>query len=385
MRILLSCLQSPHRHPIPAYKFWEDYFKKGIEEAGHEWIEVKDVDWAEGLVYSDTKRLQEWRNFTWETTIKYIKKQQEIKAIDLFLSYLFPQQINSDAIKHIQSLGIPCVNFFCDNVREFTQIPNEFCCFDLHWVPEFKALKMYQQANLKYLYAPMPVWIPYHQRSYKHSENYGVSFIGSRDVQREALLAQVLSFVPVEIRGSGWDNTPSSSSISSVPQHQSFWQTGLNQWKFISHQGTLAWLRKLKSKSIPRIANDTFTNFVKQPPNADEYTAIIQQSIITLGINRYPSYRYPFYKPDTYSRMRDIEAPMMGACYLTEWTEGLEHLYELGEEIETYRNVDDMVEKIQYLIKSPDVRQKLRYNGQKRALSEHTVPHSISKICRAIT
>ena len=47
--------------------------------------------------------------------------------------------------------------------------------------------------------------------------------------------------------------------------------------------------------------------------------------------------------------MRDIEAPMLSACYLTQWTEGLEDLYELGEEIETYNSVEEMANKIHYI------------------------------------
>lgn len=385
MRIFISCLQSTRKHSVPAYQFWEPYFKNGIEEAEHEWLEAKEVDWAEGLVFLEKEGSREWHDRTWNRALSSIKQHHQTKPIDLFLAYLFPKQVEPSAIQEIQSLGIPCVNFFCDNVREFTQIPQEFYCFDLHWVPEFKALKMYQQAGLKYIYAPMPVWIPPHQRSCNHPENYGVSFIGSRDIQREALLAQVLkSDIAIEIRGAGWSKDASTSS-SSPRQHQNLWQTAINQLEFITSQGIPAWFRKMQAKSLPKISDDTFASFVKKQPDAAEYPAIIQQSKISLGINRYPSYQYSFFQPNTYSRMRDIEAPMMGACYLTEWTEGLDHLYELGEEIETYRHPEELVEKIQYLTKSPQLRKTLRFKGQRRALSEHTVGNSIRTILQALS
>lgn len=380
MRIFLSCLQSLRKHFIPAYQFWEIYFKRGIEEAEHEWVEAQNVDWAEGLVYFDKEPLKQWRDYTWKLAIASIKEQHKIKPIDLFLSYLFPNQIDPSAIEEIQALGIPCVNFFCDNVREFRKIPKEFYCFDLHWIPEFKAINMYQTAGLRYIYAPMPVWIPPHHRNCKHSENYGVSFIGSRDRQREVLLAEAIkSNIDIEIRGAGWGkyvSTPSSSILSC----QSLWKASINQWKFINIQGISAWIRKMKTQSLPVIPDDIFTNFVKQEPNNVEYLAIIQQSMISLGINRYPSYHYPFFQPNTYSRMRDIEAPMMGACYLTEWTEGIDHLYELGQEIETYRTAEEMVEKISQLKAEPEKRKKLRYFGQRRSLAEHTISKSLAKI-----
>jgi Glycosyl transferases group 1 len=379
MRIFLSCQQALQKHNVPAYSFWETYFKRGIEEAGHEWLEIQAVDWAEGLAYSKTDDAHKWRDRIWPKVVEDIKRQQRNKPIDLFLSYLFPNQIEPGAIQSIQALGIPCVNFFCDNVRQFTKIPQSFYCFNLHWVPEFKALKFYQKANLRYLYSPMPVWVPPAQRTWQHPENYGISFIGSRDIQREVLLARVLdSGTPLEIRGAGWQETASSSAL--MPQTR--WQTVVNQWDFLKQHGFQPWLRKLQAKTISQVPNEHFAPFLKPQPNAQDYVAILQQSLLTLGINRYPSFYQPFEQPDTYSRMRDIEAPMMGACYLTEWTEGIDHLYELGEEIEVYATAEEMIEKIQCLSSNPQKRQKMRYRGQQRALSEHTVEKSLNKIAK---
>jgi len=379
MRIFLSCQQALQKHNVPAYSFWETYFKKGIEEAGHEWIEADGMDWAEGLVHSNVNDLHQWRDRTWNRTIDFIKEQHQKQPIDLFLSYLFPKQVEPSAVREIQALGIPCVNFFCDNVRELTQIPKSFFCFDLHWVPEFKALKLYEQANLNYIYAPMPVWIPPEQRTCEHSEKYCVSFIGSRDSQREVLLSQVLEAgVSVEIRGAGW--IPRAKSLSSELHHQNIWQTSFNQWDFITTHGIVPWTRKILAKSQPRIPDLIFTKFVQPQPDAATYIEILQQSQITLGINRYPSFHYPFLQPNTYSRMRDIEAPMMGACYLTEWSEGIDSLYELGEEIETYHSAEEMIEKIRILEADPGKRNRMRYQGQRRALADHTVTKSIAKI-----
>ncbi len=384
MRVFLNCQQSKCRHPVPAYQFWETYFKKGIEEAGYEWVEAEAVDWAEGLVYFEEEALREWRERTWSRTISYLKQQHQIKPIDLFLSYLFPKQVEPSAVQEIQALGIPCVNFFCDNVREFARVPKEFYCFDLHWVPEFKAVKLYQLAGLNYIYAPMPVWIPPNQRTCHHLENYGVSFIGSRDIQREALFVQVLKLgVSLELRGAGWSQADTVNS-NSVPQDKSLWKTLRNQVDFVANNGISACLGKATYKLQSRIPDSHFQHYVRAKPNAQEYVDIIQQSLITLGVNRYPSYRYPFSRPDTYSRMRDVEAPMMGACYLTEWTEGLDQLYELGEEIETYRTAEEMVEKIRLLEANAEKRKRMRCQAQKRALAEHTIAKSLTKISTAL-
>ena len=102
MIIFIACQQSLKNHPIPAYQFWEIYFKKGIEEANHEWTEAREVDWAEGLVYCESQELELWCEKTWELTVAQIKKQHQEKGVDLFLSYLYPQQISISAIKEIR-------------------------------------------------------------------------------------------------------------------------------------------------------------------------------------------------------------------------------------------------------------------------------------------
>ena len=387
MQIFICCQQSLQNHPIPAYQFWEIYFKRGIEEANHKWIEAKNVDWAEGLVSSETEKLKQWRDHTWTITIAQIKKQHQKRGIDLFLSYLYPQQILPSAIREIQDLGIPCVNFFCDHVREFTKVPQEFHNFDLNWVPEYKALKIYQRSKLNYIHAPMPVWVAPIHRNYQFQEQYNTTFIGSKDKQRSALLAEVINLgVDIEIRGTGWHTKlkDGNSNNWSNSKYKNIDQTIINQIRFLKNQGIYSWLRKTKSKWQKPTDDSVFKAYIRPKPNFDEYIKIIQQSIITLGINRYPSFRHSFAQPDTYSRMRDIEAPMMGACYLTEWTEGLDQMYELGKEIETYRSSEEMKEKINRLKAEPETRKAMRFNGQKRALAEHSFNHSLNKITRAL-
>lgn len=73
---------------------------------------------------------------------------------------------------------------------------------------------------------------------------------------------------------------------------------------------------------------------------------------------------------------------MVGACYLTEWTAGLEHLFEVGEEIETYRSPAEMAEKLLELLGNPARRREMRHKAQRRALSDHSVPRSLDKVFR---
>lgn len=383
MHILLSFLQDQvsKPHPVPSYRFWQHYIKNGIEEAGMSYIEVPEVDWAEALAYDEgSATLQNWQERSWQATINYIRANRP--NIDIFLTYLYPKQINTDAIERIRKMGIPCVNFYCDNIREFKTVPAKFRIFDLIWVPEYEALDMYKNAGIKYINLPMPMWVkPELRQCTLLHEQPGISFIGSKDTLRENLLGQAIQKgLPLSVRGAGWLTQSIASSF--VPG--SAYQKLINQVNFVKQQGfsglAIKGLQQLNKLPVIPVAD----NHIFPSPDFDEYINITQSSMVTLGINRVPTFKRTHSKPLTYSRLRDIEAPMLSACYLTEYCEGIDHLYDTDNEIHVYSTVDELVQKATELLNNKEKRDKLRINGQQRALNDHAIPSSLKKIKRAI-
>src|SRR5207247_876218 len=117
----------------------------------------------------------------------------------------YPRQVDVTAIRELQRRGIPCVNFYCDNVREFSKVPAAYQPFALHWVPEFEALPMYRAAALPFVHAPMPCWIPTEFREKPATETEPPTFIGSSDTLRRDLLARALQGgADFFVRGVGW-------------------------------------------------------------------------------------------------------------------------------------------------------------------------------------
>jgi hypothetical protein len=377
MKIFLSFLQSDQQYLIPAYSFWQYYIKNGITEAGHTWIEHPGVDWALGIVPKSKAAQNNWKQQAWEKTLNWLKEN----PADLFLSYLYPGQIDSEAIRQIQNIGIPCVNFFCDNVREFKKIPIEFSAFDLNWVPEYKAVKLYQKAGYAFINLPMPIWITPGLRALQRESNSQVTFIGSKDIQRQLFFEQVVQKsleLPLVIYGKGWDEKASSETL--VSPGYSLGKKLFYQYNFIKEHGISPYLRKLDQRKISTRISPVLKEKIHGAISFDDYNKLTAQSMITVGINRYHSYHFPIDQPATYSRLRDIEAPMLGACYLTEQTEGIETLYDIGDEIEVYQNPDDFIERAKALEADSEKRKRLKINGQKRALQDHSIGQSLYKI-----
>lgn len=385
LRIALICQQDlgGAPHSVPAYRFWRHYFVSALTEAGHEVLEISGCDWAASLMPFSEEQARAWRERTWHTACDWLRQTHSRQPIDCCLSYLYPQQILPAAITAIRELGLPCVNFFCDNVREFLRLPAEFSPFDLHWVPETKALPLYAKAGLKVLHAPMPCWIPPHQRTLPEHEDDAVVFVGTRDETRSLLFAEAIQLgLEPKLVGHGWKHPVTTAA---APPPRSRWRQLTGQAAFVRQHGFGALARKVAAKIRPPVAPGfDFAPYAHAPADEAGYWALLRNSAVCLGVNRYPSPRHNPARPDTYSRLRDIEAPMTGACYLTEWTEGLDQLYAPGEEIETYRNAAELVEKARALRADPARRARLRRNGQRRALHDHTIGRTVDRIAAAL-
>lgn len=385
LRIFLACQQSTIRHAVPAYSFWSDYFRHALAEAGHTCLEAPACDWAAGLRPAETLASDGWLERTWTSALDFIRREHARQPIDFFLGYLFPSQVLPAAVAAIRALGIPCVNFFCDNVREFRHVPAVYHGFDLHWVPEHKALPLYTRDRLPVLHAPMACWVPPAQRVPVTHESLPVTFIGTRDEQRERLFAAAFTLgLSAELRGPGWDSA-ASIPVHAPPRARHPLTLLARQYAFARQHGPLALVRKhVRSLFPPAPLPFDFTPYARPAQFGDAYWPALREASVCLGVNRYPSLRFPLDEPDTYSRLRDIEAPMAGACYLTEWTEGLDQLYELGTEIETYRTASELVDKSRALAHDAPRRAKLRQAGQRRALADHTIARTLDSIARQV-
>jgi hypothetical protein len=71
-------------------------------------------------------------------------------------------------------------------------------------------------------------------------------------------------------------------------------------------------------------------------------------------------------------RLRDFEAPMCRACYVTGHTDEIAEFYEVGKEIDTYRSEEELVDKVRFYLGHTAAADKLREAGYQRAVRDHT-------------
>jgi len=231
----------------------------------------------------------------------------------------------------------------------------------------------------------MPCWVPPALRDVPETEAGLPTFIGSADPLRVDLLGRALKDdVDIVVRGTGWDGARESvegRAAASRPIGERL----ANQRDLIRRHGVKAVLHKIGDRLRPPVrATVPLTKIAASPGDSSEYFQLTRCAPVTIGINRVPTLRASSRRPLAYSRLRDIEAPMLGACYLSEWTDGLARLYEIGTEIEAYRTADELADQLRSLRKSPSRRAELRARGQRRALDDHSIPRSLMRITQRL-
>lgn len=379
MRIYLAFFQTAARGPETAnYDFWADMLRAGLEEAGHTVLESPGLDWAAGMAIDDSTALQTWKDQTWERAVRDVATWHSHEGVDLFLGYFFPKLVHPAALKELRRIGIPSVNFFCDNVREFRRVPEAYRAFDLHWVPEWEALSLYRDARLAHVHAPMPMWVPPPLRSVPEREEPRAIFLGSRDAQRARFFTELAEQGgSLDIRGKGW--IAASPLGAGAPKRRSLPARVDAQIEFFRQHGASAWFRKC-FVAPPSPPQGPPAPWLGPPVGREDYLRLTRECAVAVGVNRFESPRLRHDQVATYSRLRDIEAPMLGACYLTELAPGLGEMYEFGAEIAVYRDARELAEQLDRLLADPAGRRRMRRAAQERALREHSIAATVDKI-----
>ncbi len=80
------------------------------------------------------------------------------------------------------------------------------------------------------------------------------------------------------------------------------------------------------------------------------------------------------------NNMRLYEATGSGTLLLTDMKDNLGDLFKIDEEIVTYSNLDEAVEKIRYYSAHPQAARQIALAGQRRTLASHTYPGRMTEL-----
>lgn len=358
---------------------------------GHQVFEAS-FDWLSAFV-PEASLTRQMRS---ESLLAEVQGIHSDKGIDLFLSYFFDQHVDPEAIRMIGKLGIPTVNFFCDNIRLPKGIEELRLAFTLNWVPEWDAVSVYEKLNIPHIYLPMAA-NPSLYRPMVPLKERELVFVGGADPERYALVASLLrSGVAIEVFGLGWlsdereenndclaraynENHSNGYSKFSLDNLARIGRVVANQYELIQEFGVYGLYRKIQNMYLVRRHAPETKKCYRGAVTDQQMVRLYSEGKVTLGINRLFEIAFPRAKVK-YSKLRDFEAPMAGACYLTEHCTDLEKNYEIAKEVWTYDSEDDLIDKSKELLSHSKLRAELRTAARKAALERHTWTHRFESL-----
>jgi len=116
--------------------------------------------------------------------------------------------------------------------------------------------------------------------------------------------------------------------------------------------------------------------YYKGKATGEKVLRIYRSSKIVLNLH------YPDSKEGLNSRTFDILA--CGACELVDYKKILSKHFKIGEEIISYRNLEELHQKVAYYCRNTQELKRISENGRKRILKEHTWHHRVERIITTI-
>ncbi len=276
---------------------------------------------------------------------------------DVYFFVLFTDEIREETIDQIaeRSSGLT-VNWCGDDHWRFQT-------FSRHWAPHFDwvvttdptSVPLYQEAGCTQIIQSQWAFNHFGVVPDPAQEDLDVTFIGQVHSNRAALISKLQRRgVRVHCWGKGWKN----GYLTREEMVRTIRRSRINL-NFTS--GSV----RFNAKSIAKV----FLN-----RRADKSIHVRSPNEIVNGSHAL------FLPHRAQIKGRTFEIPGYGGFLLSEAADGLERYYRPGEEIGVFENEDDLAEKVLYYLSHDEERSRVKAEGHRRTIAEHTYEARFSQI-----
>lgn len=362
MRIFYCSLDSANNYALPGSNIWNNNLYKSLMKLSKVILPNFNVSrqYAECFARIKSSRTpEEAKKYYSYKLIENIKEEEKKEHIDLFFSYYYSKCIIPEIIDEIRKLGIITVNFYCNNIHQFDLVSEIAPHYDYCMFPEKEATKKYLDIGANPIHIQMAA-NPDFYKPYNLKREYDATFVGQNYLFRQNYAEYLYkNGIDIHVWGPGWERALKPNNVGLVNRIKS--KIGLN-------------------KSVLPNTN------VNGPLTDDELVKNYSRSKISLNFSEVSvkDKNEDFGKLKRHIRLRDFEAPMSGAFYMTGYQEELKEYYEIGKEIICYATKEDLLNKVRYYLKHQDEAETIRMAGHKRALKDHTWENRFKELFRKI-
>jgi spore maturation protein CgeB len=352
---------------------WVDInLRRSLEDMGHELVRFEFPGWPDD---SDPLWWTAGKPMTNQRLLDAFRHALGAGGVDLFFGYLYSSIAYPDTIDLIRRSGVPTVNFSCNNVHQFDLVRGIAACFEVCVVPELAAQSDFLQAGAR----PVRIQLaanPRFYRPYPYPRTYDVTFAGQRYADRAELL-QLLRQHGLDARawGAGW-STCKRLDVAHLKAAAALYEDerfdGIQRFS-----RRWIWPRATAAQPQPNTV-DTLGWGGPRLLQRD-LVKVFSKSRVSLGFATAGNSHLSEQRL-THLRLRDFEATMSGALYMTEHQPELAEYFSIGEEIVTYADASELLDKTRYYVQHAEEAERIRRAGFLRARRDHTWQHRFRQL-----
>jgi Glycosyl transferases group 1 len=352
---------APDCHAPGRYRHvWQRHFYDGLEAAlpGVVLPHGIDFSWARPAAHAP-------RGSSPERAATSARLWDQIRAarVDAVISYCFGADVEPSLIERTIEMGVPWINFFCDSTYAFDLVEDVARVASLNWFPERATEPRYRALGRPALCRPYAVHAAALPEATCETAAHALGFVGVPTGNRVVRLASLLAFgCRTAVRGHGWQRARTSAPPVRAHQVDRRMRAPLAE-------------RVLVRALVPVIGRGA------RPLADDEMVPFLSSCRVVLGLNEGRD-RDHVYR--SYMKLRDIEFPGHGCCFLTQHNDDVARAFEIGREVMTFRTAGEAAALVRRSVRHPADARAMGHAARRRVLAEHTWPARLVELARAL-
>lgn len=385
MARIFMCLESSTNTQVSESRTWERNFVSTLRQMGQD---VVVLSAEPGRIAMQQNSPSQRAEFSRQIVESFTESHRQ-KPFDLAFFYLMDGMFDPSCIAEVSRAGVPTCNFSCNNTHQFYLVREISRCFDQNLHAEKDAGPKFESIGVNSFWWPMAS-NPDVFRPVDVSQREPVAtFVGARYATR---LDQVHQFLeqgcPVKVYGPGWcpdDEPPPPAPLTNL-QHARM------------HLGVLRRIitgsyhppadpaptpqRRYDDwqKALLRTSHARHPEAYHAPVTDRELIEMYSRSAVSLGFLEVFDRHDPVLSRLKHLHLRDFEAPMSGALYITDYSDELAEMFDPGSEVLAAKTLEEKIDLIRYYTSHPERGEPIRQAARTRALAAHTYEHRFRQL-----